>query len=494
MQPWQRLLVSLLAGALMPLSLAPLDWAPLALVSPALLAYLCHQLTPREIFRISYSYGFGLFAVGASWVHVSIHEYAYTPLPLSVAMTTAFVAFLALIFALPFLLLNRTGKRSTSGFLLVFCGVWVLGEWLRSWLLTGFPWLLLGYSQLHLPLSGWAPIGGIYLVTLGTVFTAVTLSYYLIGSPSRLKTVFAALTLLIWVAGWGLQSVHWTSPTGAKRQVALIQANIPQEMKWSPGFLQETLFRYESLSATHWDADWLIWPEAAVPLLFSQADTIIRRMDERALATNTSFITGIIYDEPERQQFYNSTIGLGLAEGVYHKTRLVPFGEYVPLEDWLRGLISFFDLPMSTIAPGQPGQTGMRMDELPLASAICYEIVYPDLVARSSIGAGTILTISNDAWFGHSWGPLQHLQMAQMRAIETGRYVVRATNNGISAIINPQGRIEQRSEQFVQATVRGIIQPHSGNTPFMMSASWPTIMLAVLLVVTGQLLCARSKG
>jgi len=480
-----RHVLALTAGALTPLSLAPVNLWLMAIVSPTLLALLLYKRSARHSLQLSISFGLGLFGVGASWVYVSIHDFGYAPVWLAALLTALFAAGLALIFALPFYVLGKLKPSSNGQYTLTFAALWVLGEWSRSWLLTGFPWLFSGYSQLQTPLAGWAPTGGVFTVSLVTLLSAASLTYCLTEVQRRRQLLALTLASTLWLGGLGLQQLSWTQPSGDDKQVALIQANIPQEKKWQPSFLQPTLERYQKLSADSWDSDWIIWPEAALPLLYHRALPFLEEMHKQASRTNTALITGILYDDVRdgRPVYYNSVIGLGRATGVTHKTRLVPFGEYVPLEKWLRGLIQFFDLPASMITPGHPEQFGLQVGSERLAAAICYEIVYPDLVAASARHSSVILTISNDAWFGRSWGPLQHLQMAQMRALETGRYVIRGTNNGVSAIIGPDGKLRQSSQQFVQQVLRGKITPMQGQTPFMMTGSTPVIGLCFLLLV-----------
>lgn len=494
--PGLRWLLALGAGGLTPLALAPLDWWLLALLTPACLALLSWQQPLKRLYLVCFGFGLGMFGVGASWVYVSIHEFGYAPVWLATLLTALFVAFLALVFALPFGLLGWRPRRfrnsagnSTLPFgahLLAFTALWVLGEWLRSWLFTGFPWLYLGYSQWHTPLAGLAPVTGVYGLSLAVVASSCGL-LYLASSRRRIAAHIVILLALasVWLGSQALRSVAWTQPVAgtAPLQVSLVQANIPQEKKWSLDFLDTTLNRYRTLSEPAWQSDWVIWPEAALPMLYHQAGPFLEEIHHRALHTQTALITGILYDNRQEQQYFNSAVGLGLASGIYHKTHLVPFGEYVPLEHWLRGIIQFFNLPTSIISKGPAQQHGLQIGSHNLATAICYEIVYPDLVARSARDREVILTISNDAWFGASWGPLQHLEMAQMRALETGRYVIRGTNNGVSALINPQGEVQQRSEQFVQTVLTGPVTPMRGTTPFMTWGSLPVTLLCLLLSV-----------
>src|SRR5690625_5119246 len=299
-------------------------------------------------------------------------------------------------------------------------------------------------------------------------------------APPLGLTVFI---LALWPVGLVFKQVSWTELNTSPISVGMVQPNIPQELKWRPEFMQPTLDRLMAMSDDLWHHDWLIWPEAAIPQVYHRMLPFLDQIHHQATLTNTALISGIIYDDPHQRQYYNSLAGFGTALGLYHKRRLVPFGEYVPLEEWLRGLIDFFDMPTSIIDQGPAHQRGIEVGEGLISPSVCYEVVYPDLVATSARDTQVLLTVSNDAWFADSLGPLQHMQMARMRALETGRYLVRSTNNGISAIVNPRGQITARSEQFVAQTLSGEVYPAQGMTPFMRWGSWP------LALVAGALLC-----
>ncbi|MDH4041784.1 MAG: apolipoprotein N-acyltransferase, partial [Gammaproteobacteria bacterium] len=209
-----------------------------------------------------------------------------------------------------------------------------------------------------------------------------------------------------------------------------------------------------------------------------------------------TLFVGAPYLAEQGDGYFNSVIAVGQGEGVYHKQHLVPFGEYVPLERQLRGLIAFFDLPMSAFSSGPPDQPPLRAGAYRVAPFLCYEVVYPELVARSARNSDLLLTISNDSWFGKSIGPLQHLQMAQMRALENGRYMIRGTNNGVSAIIDQRGQIVARTDQFVEATLTGDVEVMLGNTPFGTFGVTPVIAgcgVALLLMFLMYLGFWREK-
>lgn len=491
--PWYWAgLLALVAGALQTLALAPFNLWPLGLLGLVLFALLLFKAPRRRTVLVALLFGLGLYATGTSWVFVSIHQFGGAPVWLAGLLTGLFVLFMALVFTLPFLLLARLLGHGRLGMMLVFPACYLLGEWLRSWLLTGFPWMYIGYAHLHTPLGGWAPLVGVLGVGYIAAFTAaVAAGWCFLMRPSGNLLMASLLVALCWGGGVKLGAVEWTRVnTEQPISVAMIQPNVPQEVKWNPDYARPTLELLEQLSEPLWGHDWLIWPEAAVPLVYHNARPFLDSIDRRASDTGTGLITGIIYDEPGGH-FYNSLAGFGEARGIYHKRRLVPFGEYVPLERWLRGLITFFDLPTSYINVGPEGQRGLMAGEVGIAPSICYEVVYPALVAAGARHANVLLTVSNDAWFADSIGPLQHLQMAQMRALETGRYLVRSTNNGVSAIVDHRGRAVVRSEQFVATTLTGEVYPAYGRTPFMRAGHWPILWLALASVL--GVLAARRR-
>jgi len=483
--------LALIAGAVLPLSLAPFDLWPLALLGLALFARLLQGLNSRDALARAFYFGLGYYGSGASWVFVSIHEFGNTALPLAVVMTALFVAAMALIFCLPWALISKipSGERRIMVNSLGFAGLWMLGEWLRSWLFTGFPWLYVGYGHLQTPLAGWSPVVGVFGLGLIIAYSAAYLSN--LGMAFRSKQAKpplltgALIVIALWGAGQGLRSQVWTAPKSSPISVGMVQPNIPQNLKWAPHFREPTLDRLRSLSESLWQKDWVIWPEAAVPMLYHEATDFLKEMDQRAQQEQSTLITGILYDDHQQRKYFNSVLGLGTGMGLYHKQRLVPFGEYVPMESFLRGLIAFFDLPQSVIHAGPREQLGLLAGDIRIAPSICYEVVYPGLVSEAAAQADVLLTISNDAWFGGSIGPLQHMQMAQMRALETGRYMIRSTNNGVSGIIDHQGNILAKSEQFTLQTLSGEVVPMSGLTPFLRWGSAPSLLLGALFVIVG---------
>ncbi|MDO6569747.1 apolipoprotein N-acyltransferase [Gilvimarinus sp. 2_MG-2023] len=491
--PWLATALTLLCGVVQPLALAPFNLWPLGFLGLAGFALLLFKSSPGRAFQLSTAFGIGLYGVGASWVYVAINQFGNASWWLAALLTALFVLLLALVFAAPFALCTRLIGHGRLGILLGFPACYLLGEWVRTWFLTGFPWLFIGYGHLSTPLSGWAPVLGVLGVGFLATFSAACLaSWAFFMRPSANLWMATVLSLCLWLGGWWLQGISWTRVNSDQPvKVAMVQPNIAQEVKWHPAQAQPTLDLLMQMSEGHWSSDWLIWPEAAVPLTYHTALDFLDEVNRKASDTQTGVITGIIFDERQTRRFYNSLAGFGEALGIYHKQRLVPFGEYVPLESWLRGAIEFFDLPTSYIHRGRDGQSGLQIGDVSIAPSICYEVVYPSLVARGARHRNVLLTVSNDAWFADSIGPLQHLQMAQMRALETGRYLIRSTNNGISAIVDPKGEIVAKSEQFVATTLSGVVYPAYGGTPFMRWGSWPMVVLSGAMLA--GLLAARRR-
>ena len=485
---WPGNLLALVAGTLTTLSLAPFDIWPLTLLSVALLYLGLRETAAKQAAQRGWCYGFGLFASGVSWVYVSIHDFGAASPALAGLLTLGFVAGLALFFALLGWLWVRLlrNRHSALGDALAFAALWLALDALRGWILTGFPWLYIGYSQLDGPLAGLAPLGGVWLLSFAVALSATLLVAIprLLADKARLA---AAVVLLLspWLAGLALKDHAWTTSKGEPLTVAAVQGNVAQSMKWDPKKLEMQLLLYRDMTFGSRPADLIVWPETAVPILKEHAEGYLTMMAGFANQRESALITGVPVRQPNAAgelRYYNGLTSTGDGAGTYLKQKLVPFGEYVPLQDLLRGLIAFFDLPMSDFARGESGQPLLQAKGLQIAPYICYEVVYPEFAAGLAAQSDLLLTVSNDAWFGRSIGPLQHLQMAQMRALEAGRWMIRATNNGITVLINPYGQIIEQIPQFEQAVLYGEVAAMQGLTPYLRWRSWPLIALCVLLL------------
>ena len=485
-----NLLLALIAGLLFPLAFAPYGFWPLLFVSLAL-AYWCQQRapTPRRALLTGWIYGLGLFGFGISWLHVSMTDYGFMPLWMAIPFTGAFAALMALFYGVTFWLTRRLG-----GGALMFAGTWLLLDWVRGWLLTGFPWLYSGYALVDTPLAGLAPLGGIWAVTLAAVVLSATV-VAMIEQRGRAFGPLAVSVVAIVAALIGGQ-MEFTRPSGERQQVALVQGNIPQDLKWLATMREQTRDIYAGLTNDLPGDTLVIWPESAMIEFYQDIKEFVDGEGQAVAAKGGALISGLPWRDESRSPvtYHNSiaVVGTHHDNGVYHKQKLVPFGEYVPLQGLLRGLIPFFDLTMSSFTPGRESQPNLHALGQEIAPFICYEILYPDLVARRSAGADVLLTISNDAWFGTSAGPHQHFQMTRLRALETGRWLLRATNNGITAVVAPNGKVMERLPQFQRDVLLADYQPRQGNTPFMVAGAWPSLLLALAFVVLGRGRKARS--
>ena len=439
-------------------------------------------------------FGFGKYAVGVSWVYVSINVYGNAPPPLAALLVFAFAGGLAVFPMLNAWLFQRLrGSASPTANAALFVCLFVGFEWLLTWFLTGFPWLYPAYAHIDTVLAGFAPVGGILLVSVALVSSAC---FAVAGYLGERKKLALLLAVSPWLAGAVLTQLSWTQ-AGDSRSVALVQDNIDQAVKWAEESEAPIIETYVGLSQPHWGVSVMVWPEAAITLLAHEAGSVLGMLDARGEQSQTALVLGLPAVErlPDGDiAFRNTAVGIGVGEGRYVKRRLVPFGEYVPLEDWLRGLIALFDLPMSHAAPGAWHQPLLLLGkEERAALAICYEIIYPALVREQAGQADVLITLSNDSWFGASIGPLQHLQMAQMRALENGRWLLRSTNNGVTAIVDDRGRVTGRLPQFQTGVLTGSYRRMQGETPYTRVGDWPVLVLlsAGLLVCGWRRLRAR---
>ncbi len=489
---WRGDLLALCGGALLPLAFAPFQFSPLAVLAPLLLFLAWLDISPRRGFWRGWLFGAGMFGVGVSWVYVAIHVFGEAGVLLAGLLTGLFVAVLSLFPALLGYTVARGYAQRTLAvkLVLIFPAAWVLFEWLRGWVLSGFPWLNLGYSQIGAPLAGLAPILGVYGVSWAVAQSAGLLLYAISTANAR-RWRAPALLVLLWSGCALLTPIAWTQPHGEPLRVSLIQGNIPQQIKWQPEQRRRTLDLYAQLTAQRWGDDLIVWPEAAITMFYHEvADNYLAQLAASARRHNSDLIFGISVQDPDSGRYYNSMMSLGRSEGFYFKRHLVPFGDYVPFADWLRGLIKFFDLPMSGYSPGPLNQPLLQAASHKIAATICYEDAFGEEVIRQLPEASMLVNLTNNAWYGDSFAPPQHLQMSRMRALETGRPLLRATTNGISAIIDYQGKVSAASPQFKTYVLSGTVQPMQGVTPYIWWGNLPVLLGLVLVLTTAGM---RSK-
>lgn len=491
-QPWLLRSVAVLLGASLVFSYAPFGyawWVPLVLLA---LLWLSAEQSPRWAWRIGFYFGLGWFGAGLSWIYVSIDRFGGLPVVASVALLLLLFSYLSLFPALALALWRWLAQRLGGAALGVLPLCWLLAEWLRGTLFTGFPWLDLGYTQTDSHLgwyAAWLGVSGITLV----LWLLASCLYSMLWQRQRAAGL-AAIALLS--APFALAQLQPLQARDEQLQVLLVQGNIDQSIKWQPEQHWPTLLRYLELSEPQYAShDIIIWPEAAVTMPEPYTTDVLSNIHRSAAAAEIALITGII--DLSATRYYNSMIVLGQdgADGVtqdyfhghanrYRKHQLLPIGEFVPLEHWLRPLAPLFDLPMSSFARGDLVQPNLAAAGYQLLPAICYEIAFPQqLRANFTATTDLILTVSNDTWFGRSHGPAQHMQIARMRALELGRPLLRATNSGLTAVVDAYGQTLAQAPDFETTTLSVRVPLVQGTTWFVRYGSWPLWCFASLIAL-----------
>jgi len=489
-------IIAFFLGALTVAGYAPFYFYPLPVVTLAGLFYLWSQAaTARAAAVAGFAFGLGFFLFGVSWVYVSLHDFGSMPAPLAATATFLFCAFLALLPAAAGYATARPRASHAARYGLLAPAAWTLAEWTRGWIFTGFPWLATGYSQVpDSPLAGYAPVLGIYGITLATAVTAgliVVLERRLTdkaeGKKARTATVYSFILLAIWLTGWVLSQIAWTTPAGAPFAASLLQGNVEQDQKWRADRLRSTLTLYETL-ANSVNSPLIILPETALPLFLEQVPRdYLEALAAQARANGGDVLIGV----PERLpggEYYNSAVTFGTAPSQsYRKSHLVPFGEFIPLRPVLGWIVSTLAIPLQDFSRGQADQRPLAIAGQRVAVNICYEDAFGEEIIRQLPEATVLVNISNVAWFGQSIAPQQHLQIAQARAMETGRTMLRATNTGVTAVVDPRGAVVAAAPGFTIATVTHMVQGYSGATPYVRWGNYLALAFCLAMIAAAAL-------
>jgi apolipoprotein N-acyltransferase len=480
--------LTLLLGALLPFAFAPFKIFPLALIIPGLLAYIWHRLSTIQALVSGFLFGLAFFSVGVSWVYISLNVYGQMPPWLAFIVTLLFVCTLALFFALQAILtklLSRHNPHILSYFFIVFPVTWVFFEWLRSWMFSGFPWLFIGYSQTSTILGAFAPVFGIYGVSIFTLWVSSAIVVITFDKLGRHKFFSIIIGVLILTISLLLSFSSWTRPAGKSIQFSLIQGNVEQSIKWNASHLNTSLNRYYNLTQSHWKSSIIVWPEAAIPTLKNTIEPFIDALSYLAKKNHSTIVTGIpvAVEKNGIVHYYNGLMTIGQDKTqFYFKEHLVPFGEYMPLHPLFRWFFNAVDIPMIDQTPGPKKQPPLKINNISIAPFICYEIAYPSQMLRQmNQNPNIILVVTDDSWFGQSIASAQHLQIAQMRARESGRYVLFSTNNGITAMIDPNGRLAQTLPTNKIDVLTTKVVPVEGKTPLMHWHYYPLIIMLFVL-------------
>ena len=490
---------ALLAGSSCVFGFAPFGIFPIPVLALAVLFALWQRAgTPREAARMGFVFGLGLFGAGISWIYVALHDYGDMPMLLALPATMLFAAFLALFTALAGYVQARFSVADELRIMLVMPAAWVSVEWLRGTIFTGFPWLTLGYAHSDSPLAGYAPVFGVYGVSLVAAVSAGVLAYTsinLLRGPiavwrgTRFRASFfrgvripLLILVVLWIGGAALRTIAWTQPHGEPFSVALVQGNIAQNLKFNEDALVGTLETYRRLVLQN-DARLTVLPETALPLLRLEIPpNLIGRLRDHVSQGGGDVLVGSF--ERDHGNYYNSVFSLGAdEEQQYRKQHLVPFGEFIPLRPLLGWFINgVLNIPMGDLARGDQLQAPLDVAGQHVAVNICYEDAFGEEIIRALPQATLLVNVTNDAWYGHSYAAEQHNQISQMRAMESGRMLLRATNTGVTSIIGMDGKVLQQLPQHVEAVLHGTAQGYEGYTPYARWSNVPVLLLIALML------------
>ncbi len=483
-----RLAVAAASGALLAAAFPPLNLWPLGFVCPAVLLWLWQGATPREAARLGFAFTTATFIFGTYWLYYSIHVLGQAPIWLALALMLALASIMGLYHALLGYVCARWLPRTGwVRWLLGLPAAWLLVEWWRGWFLGGFSWLSLGYSQTDDWLAGFAPLTGVYGMSALLLVMAGALVTLRCGSAAERR---AALVVFVvpWLAGALLYRHSWTVPAGAPVTVAVIQGAIPQDEKWLDSNRDATLTLYQSLTEQVLGTQLIVWPESAPADVANEIVPYITNLYRETRAHGSTLVTGILRADRGSDgevRYYNSVLALDEAPEWYDKAHLVPFAEFFPVPPFVRTWLRLRSLPYSDFTPGAAVQPALKAAGLKLGTTICYEDAYGSAMLPVLRDANALVNVTNDAWFGNTSARHQHLQISRLRALEAGRYMVRAANDGISAIIGPHGEILARAPDFTPAKLTGSIIPMAGLTPYARIGNWLVASLAALALAYG---------
>lgn len=462
-------LLAVASGGALVLAFAPFGYYLIAELSLIALLFIWHQAkSPKQAFWLGGLYGLVFFGFGVHWVYISIHDFGHAPMPLAVLILAIMVAYLALYPAITGCLLKKFPKYNWLTYILIFPILWTSLELVRGWLISGFPWLFLGYGHIHATISGWATIFGVYGVSFVIAQTAGAIfCIFLYHKKIKPVLLFIALIAALWSSGYYLNKLNWIIAINKPIQVSLIQGNISLKQKWDETQLLNILNIYADLTTQNFASKIIVWPEAAIPAFHHNISDYLTRLSKLAKQHNTTILSGIMFQDNNTQDYYNGILTFGANSGRYYKRHLVPFGEYMPLKSILSWLRHYVDIPMSGFSSGPAKQPQILIQKTPIAPFVCYEIAYPGLVLDCVPQTGLLITVCEDGWFGESIAAAQHLEIAQMRSLEVGRYQLLTTSTGITAIIDAKGKVLSRLPEFKLGVLTNNIQLLSGATPWV---------------------------
>ena len=504
-----HIVAALAAGAALMSAFAPYGFWIVQILGTALLFHLALKATSaRWGFLVGWAYGTAWMTGAVYWLYYSMHQFGGLNHYLAMAAVLALGLFMGLLPAFAIGLgVHLRIRWQAADFpvaVLILPALLTLAEWTRGWLFTGLPWLVLGYAHTDSALAGFAPLSGVYGITLAaTLLSGIILILIQRNAPYRISLFF--LALLILGSGHALGWVNWTRPADHAITVRLLQGNVPQELKFAPAQIDRTLALYKDMILAR-PADLIVTPETALPVFLHMIDVEwFDGLRQFVIDSNTSLAIGIpVADSIER--YTNSLIAVSPDADTphrisyrYDKNHLVPFGEFVP--PGFRWFIDLMHIPMGDFTRGPAIQHPFAVKGQWILPNICYEDIFGEEIAghiRAAINEGRpepaiLLNISNIAWFGDSLALPQHLQISRMRALETQRPMLRSTNTGITAVIDAKGRIQGQLPTYSISTLEARVQGYTGMTPYIRFGNYPAITASFFLLFTGIFLAWRKS-
>lgn len=479
-------------GLLLPFSFAPFHYPIFALI---VLALFYHGLTspPRKKpFLHGLVFGLGFFGLGTSWIYISIHDYGHLNSILSATITFVFLLYLSLFTAVMAMLFTRLSKKTTVIWHpLLFAALWTLSEYLRAILFSGFPWLLIGIGQIDAPTHLLLPVVGVFGVSFLTCLSASFFSKTIFSKGlSRLYNALIFTGLLLTPLIFSQQK--WIHEEKPSLSVAVIQANLSMRDKWDENLFWQLLSRYEKNINALLGTQLIVMPESAIPLPTTYLHEFFGDLQQKAKKANSAILLGIPQPTSiNENDYYNALISLGNAKGNYLKQHLVPFGEYIPV--MLNPVMRLLDIPDANLQAGKNNQTLIQVQKHPVATLICYELAYGDLLRHQLPKAQWIVSIVDDGWFGHSLAMYQQQQIAQVRSLQAGRYQVLSNNDGLSSIINTKGQIVASLPAFSAGILKASLNPATGTTPWVYWGDEPTMIVCLVLLIAALVNWERAK-
>ncbi len=485
----RSVIIAMLGGLLTTAAFAPFNLWPGIVFGPMLLLLALRGHGPRQALLLGGLFGFAHFLSGVWWVLISTWVFGGAPLALSVLLLLFLVAYLSLYPAMAAALMVWLYPRVIGGWsVLLWPLCWLLAEFARDTVFHGFPWFSLGYVATQVPFGlKPAAVLGVHGVSALYALVAAAVAMLLLGKARAVAALLMAGIVAAHV--WLPQPKAWTQVAGEPIDAVLIQGNMSQDQKWRPENRLPTIEMYDRMTAQAWPADLVIWPEAAIPLPYDYVTWLFESLDEQAREAGGTLYAGILTQQDGGT--YNTVYALGEDQGRYVKQHLVPFGEYIPAPAWIRPMFDVLSLPFPSIAVGLDGQRMLEVNGHAVSMSICFEDVFPMEVRETSRRAGLLVNVTNDAWFAGSAAPEQHLQIARLRAAESGRSLLRVANTGISAVVGPDGELQQRLEWGVRGTLRAHVIPRQGLTPYQRWGRLP--LLLFMFAALGLALLMRRR-